>query len=557
MLAWGLGHCHRVLPGARHRTLPGVTFPPVVRAPALGADGMVAASHPAISRAGADVLADGGTAIDAALAMAAVSWIALPGQCGVGGDAFVLVRDESGATRAISGSGVGPDGGSPAFYADLGLSSIPSHGPLSVTVPGAMAALAQMNDLGATRSLAHLWAPAVRLARTGLPCTARTRDDIAAHHHRLASDPDTAAAFLPAQRAPVAGSRLVQPALAATIERLAHDPRAFYAGELAERAVAALRAGGAPFSGAEWAAGAQVPVTPALTRRYRDTWVHQTPPPSPGWMVLDQLAVCEEALVDAAPLSTDAVHWLAGAARIAFAERFANAGPGSSTWRPGATADEVCAARRRIRAGALPALAGLDPHGDTTSFVAVDGDGRAVSFIHSLAFTFGAGTAIPGTGVVLNNRLGRGAYLIPGHPNEVCPGRRPMHTLNAWLVTDDAGLLLHVGGTPGGDGQVQWNAQLLSHLLDHGADPQQAVDAARWTVFPGSDAGDLGASPELRCEDLRAEPVLAGLAARGHPVVTTGDWGAGGSAQVISVDHTSGRLVGGSDSRHDGVAIGV
>ena len=202
------------------------------------------------------------------------------------------------------------------------------------------------------------------------------------------------------------------------------------------------------------------------------------------------------------------------------------------------------------------AVAGLRPDGDTTSTVAVDADGRAVSFIHSLAFAFGAKFTVPGTGIVLNNRLGRGGYLIDGHPNEVRPRRRPLHTLNAWLVTDDAGRLVHVGNTPGGDGQVQWNMQLLSHLIDHGLDPQQTVDAPRFTVFPGSDANVIGAPAELRCESRISDDAIAGLRAGGHPVRMVGPWHAGGSALVVSVDHERGYLAGGADSRDDGVALG-
>ena len=194
--------------------------------------------------------------------------------------------------------------------------------------------------------------------------------------------------------------------------------------------------------------------------------------------------------------------------------------------------------------------------GDTTSTVAVDAEGRAVSFIHSLAFTFGAKVTIPGTGIVLNNRLGRGAYLIGGHPNEVVPRRRPLHTLNAWVVTDDEGELLHVGNTPGGDGQVQWNMQLLSHLLDHGLDPQRAVSAPRFTVFPGSDADVLDQPAELRLEAAVPDFTRDALRMRGHHVVVQPEYGAGGSAQIISRDGR-GTLHGGSDPRQEGVAIGV
>lgn len=529
-------------------------FPEALRPASLGSDGMVAASHPAIGRVGADVLGRGGTAVDAALAMAAVSWLALPGQCGIGGDAFALVHQPDGAVHAFCGSGFGPDGGTPERYA--GLRRLPRYGARSVAAPGAIAALAALHQAGATRPLTELWAPAVALARRGLPCTARMADDIRCHASRLAGNPDTAAALLPGAAVPAVGTRLPQPLLASAIQQLAADPAELYTGDLAERAVRHLDGLGAPFSGEEWAAAGVVRPEPAPRRRYRGRWVYQTPLPTPGWMVLDQLAVCEGAL-GAAPLSAEEVHWMAGAARIAFADRHAWAGSDSDGWRQGGQPAAIAAARARIRSGELPGPVGASPAGDTTSLVAVDDQGRGVSLIQSLAYTFGAGITIPGTGIVLNNRLGRGAYLLPGHPNELRPRRKPLHTLNAWLVADDESRLRHIGNTPGGDGQVQWNTQLLSHLLDHGAGPQAAVDAPRFSVFPGSDAEDLGAPAELRAENRLGPDVLERLRRRGHNVVPVGDWGAGGSAQIISVDHGRGCFAGGSDSRQEGVALGV
>ena len=536
-----------------HRRSP--EFPAALRPCALGVDGMVSASHSVISRAGAEVLESGGNAVDAVLAMAAVAWLALPGQCGIGGDAFALVYEPGGYIRAFCGSGFGPDGGTPEHYA--GLSCVPRYGAASVAVPGAIAALAALHAAGARRSLAELWARAAALARAGLPCTARTRGDIAEHARRLSGDPDVAAALLRDGAAPTVGARLPQPQLASTIDRLAADPGDLYTGELAERAVSALCAAGAPFSGDEWSAAGQVVPELALRRRYRGRWVHQTPLPTPGWMVLDQLGMCEGELDASEPLCAEAVDWLAGAARIAFADRLAHAGSDSEGWRGRGAPEALAEARELIRAGTLPGAVGAQAGGDTTSMIAVDREGRAVSLVESLAFTFGAGTAIPKTGIVLNNRLGRGAYLMPGSPNEVRPRRRPLHTLNAWLVTDDEGRLCHVGGTPGGDGQVQWNTQVLSHLLDHGADPQSAVDAPRFAVFPGSDAEDLGSPPVLRCEDRLGAATLGDLATRGHTVAPVGDWGGGGSAQVASVDHERGVICGGADSRQEGLSLGV
>ena len=538
---------------------PAHASPEAPRQPVRADGGMAAASHPAVTFAGARVLSEGGNAVDAALAMAGMSWLALPGQCGVGGDAFALVREPDGRVWTVGGSGYGPDGGHPDFYTGRGLRAVPEEGPLSVAVPGAPAALARLHAEGATRELAELWAPAADAAEYGLPCSAKTASDIAAHREALARDRDAAEALLPGGRVPRPGQRLTQPALAGTVRQLAADPAAFYTGRFAERAVAALRAGGAPFDGAEWELCGTTAPEPAVSAPYGSSTVHQTPLPTPGWMVLHQLSLCSGELARLPWLSAEAVHLLTCAARLSFARRIERCGSdaGDDSWRACLTGDAVAEARARIARGAVVAGAAGPADGDTTSMVAVDAEGRAVSLIHSLAFAFGSRSTVPGTGVLLNNRLGRGGYLIPGHPNEVRPRRKPMHTLNAWLVTDAAGRLAHVGNTPGGDGQVQWNTQLLSHLLDHGLDPRAAVNAPRFAVHPGSDARDLGAAEELRCETRLGGGVLASLRSRGHRVVDAGPWGAGGSAMAVSVDHEQGCLLGGADSRQDGTALGV
>ena len=527
------------------------------RGPAAGAGGMVAASHPAVSLAGARVLADGGNAADAALAMAALSWLALPGQCGVGGDAFVLLRRPDGSVAAFGGSGFGPDGGEPAFYRDRGLTALPLEGALAVAAPGEVAALAALHADSASRGLPELWAPAIAAAEDGLPCTAKTRADIVERRDALARDPGTAEVFLPGGRVPRTGEPVFQRDLGATLRRLAADPGDLYSGVLAERCVDALVDAGAPFSGYEWLASGRSAPEPALTCAYRGTTVHLTPPPTPGWMVAQQAGLCDGVLSGLPWLSAEAVHRMASAARIAFADRFAGCGADNDHWRELLTPSALEAARARLDAGDLPAAAPspVPAGGDTTSMVAVDAEGRAVSLIHSLAFTFGARITVPGTGIVLNNRLGRGAYLLDGHPNEVRPRRRPLHTLNAWLVTDAAGRLLHIGNTPGGDGQVQWNTQLISHLLDHGHDPATAVAAPRFTVHPGSDADVLGSPPELRVESRLGSARIDALRASGHDVTVQGPWDGGGSAQVVSVAGDA--LLGASDPRQDGVTLGV
>jgi gamma-glutamyltranspeptidase/glutathione hydrolase len=476
----------------------------------------VTSSHPAVSAAGARVLADGGNAVDATLAMAAVAWLVLPGQCGIGGDAFVVVHQPGGGTWSAAGSGFGPDGGTPDFYRDRGLDAQPLDGALAVAVPGALGVV-ELLSRRATRSLAELWAPAVAMAEAGVPCSAKTRADVTEHLAALAADPGIAEAYLPGGRLPRVGDRLPQPDLAATMRRLAEQPLAMYDGWLADRALTFLTAQGAPFGGEEWALAAGVAEEPTLTTSYAGLRLHETPTPSPGWMVLHQARVLDGVLAGHDQLDAESVHWFAEAARASFRHRFERVGSDNDGWREALEDDRVAETRRQIAQRVHGPAPGVVPAGDTTSTVCVDADGLAVSFIHSLAFTFGARVAVPGTGVVLNNRLGRGAYLVDGHPNEVRPRRRPMHTLNAWLLTRDDRFVA-TGNCPGGDGQVQWNMQVISHLLDHGDDPQRAVSLPRVTVFPGSDADTLAAEPTLRCEEGLDPAVLTRLESWGHRI---------------------------------------
>ena len=361
------------------------------RTEVLGTRGAVASSSPLVSRIGAQVLADGGNAVDASLAMAAASWMVLPGQCGIGGDAFAVVREPDGRVWTVGGSGTGPDGGTLDFYRERGHTAVPLSGALAVAVPGALAAVRRLHADGATRSLADLWAPAVRLARDGVPCTRKTRADIAEHAASLARDEGAARMFLPGGDLPALGQPLGFEELGAFVAAAAEDTTDdFYRGTFAERAVTALREGGAPFSGEEWAAGARVAAAPAIVRRYGDVVLHQTPPPTPGWMVLQAAAICDGVLASRELLDAEAVHWMAEAFRQAFRDRYDSCGSDTEEWRATLAGPAVARVRDQIGAHRASRSGPARTEGDTTSTVCVDADGRAVSFIHSLAFTFGA-----------------------------------------------------------------------------------------------------------------------------------------------------------------------
>jgi gamma-glutamyltranspeptidase/glutathione hydrolase len=193
---------------------------------------------------------------------------------------------------------------------------------------------------------------------------------------------------------------------------------------------------------------------------------------------------------------------------------------------------------------------------DTSYFAVVDRDGNAVSFIHSLSAAFGSGVVAGDTGITLNNRVGRGFLLDEEHPNVLAPGKRTMHTLNAYLVCREGQPWL-VGGTPGGDQQTQWSTQVVTNVVDHGLSPQEAVEAPRWFSFPGTDPANLALPMVVRTEERIPETTRHDLAERGHVVEPLGPWAGGGAVQLIQIDHARGVLRGASDPRPGGLALGL
>jgi gamma-glutamyltranspeptidase/glutathione hydrolase len=307
-------------------------------------------------------------------------------------------------------------------------------------------------------------------------------------------------------------------------------------------------------------AGHETDIGSPLQSTYRDHTVYQTAIPSQGLILLEALNIVERGTITD-PASAEAIHLMVEAKKLAYADRLGHAADPKFHETPlERLLSKDWAARRFARidpehaATDVPAASLQD--GDTTYLNVVDGDGMMVSLIQSVSSAFGSCVVGGGTGVVLNNRVGRGFTLEEGHVNQYAPGKKTMHTLNCYLVADPEGRPVLVGGTPGGDGQPQWNLQAIVAMLDGGLDAQAAIEMPRWMSWPGTDPASVANPFDLRVEDRLPDEVLAALEAHGHVVRKLGPWDGGGSMQIIARDPVTGILTGGTDARVEGMVLG-
>jgi gamma-glutamyltranspeptidase/glutathione hydrolase len=509
------------------------------------------------------VLQGGGNAFDAAIAVAAAEGVVLPMKCGLGGDAFVLAHcAQRGETLAFNGSGVAASGASREYYASRGYQKMPLEGVHSASVPGAVGVYEALWQRFGSLPWEVLWQPAIDLAERGVAITEYIHHRIAERAEALGRYRHSAAMYLTDGKAPAAGTRWHAPDLARSLRIVAaKGAEALYRGELAERLLRFLKDEGALFTADDFASQQPVIYAP-IASGYRGYEVYETAPPSQGFLVLEQLNILEGFELARTPLfGAERMHLMIEAKKLAFADRNRYCGdPAHVAWPLDVLISKAHAAQRRKeldpRRAGQPAAAALAEHGGDTSYFAVaDGDGNAVSFIHSLSNSFGSAVVAGDTGITLNNRAGRGFSLDPTHPNVFGPGRRTMHTLNAYMLFRDGQPWL-VGGTPGGDQQVQWNVQVISAIVDHGLGLQEAADAPRWYSFPGTDPANLGREPLVKVDQRIGAPACDTLVAWGHQVEPLAPWAGGGAVQLIQFDRERGVLRGGSDSRQGGLALG-
>jgi gamma-glutamyltranspeptidase/glutathione hydrolase len=420
--------------------------------------------------------------------------------------------------------------------------------PHAVTIPGAVDAWFRLLADHGTKDMAELLRPAIRVAEEGFRVSPRVAADWTEQEEKLAYDPDATRHYWAGGAAPRAGDLFRQPALAATLKRIAKEGKsAFYEGEVAADMVGHLRALGGSHTAEDFAAAHCNYVEPVSTT-YRGHEIFECPPNGQGLAALVMLRALEGYDLGGECWSeADRIHLLAEVTKAAYRLRDAYfCDPEHHQVDVAGFLSEARAARTRKAIQMDRTLPGSHweaaEHKDTTYLAVVDRDRNAISFINSLFAGFGSGIYAAKSGVILHNR-GMGFRTVPGHPNAIAPGKRPMHTIIPGLAMKDGRTVMPFG-VMGGHYQAVGHVHVLSEMLDRGRDPQEASNAPRSHAFEGV----------LRLENTIARETAGDLARRGHAI----EWQAKGmgGCQIIEIDWQRGVLIGATEARKDGFALG-
>ena len=516
-------------------------------------NGVAAASQPLAVSAGIEILRKGGSAFDAAIAMSAVLCVVEPGASHLGGDAFVITHKASDRSNlAFNGSGEAPHSATASEFP----SGIDLHGYRSATVPGLVSTWFAIHEEFCLLAMEELLAPAIDYAENGFAANSGFVRRIARHIKEFPNTKVFSTMGIPIDLS--IGDVVTQRPLAHTLNLIAEKGRAaFYEGEIAR---ALVESSDSWFSLNDLSSHRTRVIRP-LTVGYRDYFVHGQPPPSQGMILLEELRIAER--FDLAQMTeVERIHVMVEAKKIAFADRYRILGDPEHI---DVNVEAILSGNHIEKRAAEIDLSRANNVGvrenqegsDTTYFLAADRDGNAVSWIQSVFHGFGASWAIPGTGILMNNRL-TGFSLDESSPNFIAPGKRPAHTLNAWTITRKDGSLAHVGGTPGANIQVQSNFQLIVNAIDLKMSPQENAEAPRWQHLnkKKDSSGEELFDGVLQIENRIAQETLENLSSMGHEVEQLPAYGHGSSVQLLEVME-NGTYIAGSDPRCEGHAAGI
>ncbi len=511
-------------------------------------NGMIATSQPLASAAGLRILQQGGNAVDAAVAAAAVLCVVEPMMVSPGGDLFALVWDaKKKELKALNASGRAPMAASIDALKQRGFKDMPDKGIHTVTVPGAVDGWGKLLERYGSMKLAQVLQPAIEYAEQGFPVT-----DVIAADWQLAGsfkdNPDFARTFLPNGKPLEPGEIFTNKNLANSLRKIAAEgPDAFYRGEIAAKIVKFANEQGGFHTLRDFARQTSNWIDPISTT-YRGHTVYELPPNTQGLAALEMLNILEGYDLKSLGHNTaEYLHLLIEAKKLAYADRAKQIADPDFYKAPLdrlLSKDYAAEQRKHIDPAKIYDPSQKDPRGgeDTVYLTVIDKDRNVVSFIQSIFSAFGSGLVAGDTGIVLHNR-GAGFSFDPQHPNRLEGGKRPFHTLIPGMAFKDGRPWLSFG-VMGGDMQAQGHVQVLLNLIDFGMDIQRAGEMPRFRHF---DSG-------VALESAIGEDVRSTLKAKGHKLTMSP--GSFGGYQAIMIDPKSGALFAGSDLRKDGCAIG-
>jgi gamma-glutamyltranspeptidase/glutathione hydrolase len=525
-----------------------------VRLPVFGRN-VVATSHPLAAQAGLAIMRQGGNAVDAAVAAAAVMTLVEPVSCGLGGDAFAIVWDGKGL-HGLNASGRAPMAWRPDYFGRKyghHADTLPKRGIDTVTVPGVVAGWVSLSQRFGRLPFAELMAPAQEIATRGYLVPVVVAQKWAAGASELAGSPGFDATFMPKGRAPKVGELFTFPAAAKALAAIGSTGgEAFYQGAIAEALLAFSSSLGGALTAADLAQY-QPEWVDLLSQDYRGYDLHEIPPNGQGIAALMALGILRH--IDMAELPVDSTasqHMQIEAMKLAFADVYAHVAEPSAM---------QCSVKQLLDEDYLKSRAELiNPNkaqvfgagnlakGGTIYLSAADESGMMVSFIQSNYMGFGSGCVEPSFGISLQNR-GHGFSLNPQHANCVAPGKRPFHTIIPAFLTQSGQPVMSFG-VMGANMQPQGHLQTLVRMLDYGQNPQAACDAPRWRYNQGLD---------LNVECSMAPATVQGLLDKGHALTAISDsyqdFGAGQFIWRMGDPAIEGYLAA-SDPRRDGLAAG-
>ena len=524
------------------------------RASAYGSRFAVAADHPTVALVAMNVLQDGASAADAVVAASAACVVTTPYRTHLGGDAFALIwRRRTDTVECLNAGGRAPL----RATLDLFPNGMPARGAAAATVPGLVDAWVQLHERHGSKALEHILAPAIELAERGFPVSAHLAGAmrmLEALPAGEANDATRDAFLVDGTRAYSTGETLRQPEVAEALRRIAAGGRdGFYAGPAARAIVDAMSADTMSASGgliteedlAQPAAHWHEP----LAISYAGCTIYEQALPTQGIILLEALNIVEQFPLDGWGLaSPEAVHVMVEALKLAFADARASAAD------PAAVSVDVDRFISKEHAKTLASQIDLERAAtytpavlpsDTTSFVVAD-EHTAIAFIQSIYWPWGSGFAVPGAGVLMNNRM-----LCfdndPAHPNSLAPGKHAVHTLNNFLAVRD-GRLIAGGGTPGGDNQVQVNLQVLVAVLQWNLGLQAAIDVPHFVLRPDGALGLEGRLPDATIQALET---------RGHQIKRLPAWDTTLARSQLLASGRDGGWAAASDLRGAGVALAI